>query len=181
MNFLQSISSNFPKKKRKFSTPKQKSFITVPPRGIELSTLHKSTTSSPAPCMSMAPLPATCMSTAPSPAHCTSTTPSPAPCTSTTPSLAACTSTKPSPAPCKSSCYQAVSTQALIQPYLPVQAQQEGGEGAEGDEGGYREKRERKKSDYAHLGHFQFVAGIILTAATDRRGHIVTIPVLLMQ
>ena len=43
------------------------------------------------------------------------------------------------------------------------------------------EKRERKKSDYAHLGHFQFVAGIILTAAADRRGHIVTIPVPLMQ
>ena len=62
-----------------------------------------------------------------------------------------------------------------------MQAQQEGGEGAEGDEGGYRKKRERKKSDYAHLGHFQFVAGIILTAAADRRGHIVTIPVLLMQ
>ena len=40
---------------------------------------------------------------------------------------------------------------------------------------------ERKKSDYAHLGHFQFVAGIILTAAADRRGHIVTISVLLMQ
>ena len=33
----------------------------------------------------------------------------------------------------------------------------------------------------AHLGHFQFVAGIILTAAADRRGHIVTIPVPLMQ
>ena len=43
------------------------------------------------------------------------------------------------------------------------------------------EKRERKKSDYAHLGHFQFVAGITLTAAADRSGHIVTISVLLMQ
>merc|ERR1719233_487321 len=125
-------------------------FITVLPRGIELSNLHKITTPSPAPC--------------------TSTTPSPAPCTSTTPSLSACTSTTPLPAPCTSSCYHAVSTQAVIQPYLPVQARQEGGEGDEGDgdEGGYREKTERKKSDYAHLGHFQFVAGIILAAAADR-------------
>jgi len=61
-----------------------------------------------------------------------------------------------------------------------MQAQQEGGEGVKGDEGGNREG-EKEKSDYAHLGHFQFVAGIILTAAADRRGHIVTIPVLLMQ
>ena len=62
-----------------------------------------------------------------------------------------------------------------------MQAQQEGGEGAEGDEGGYREKKERKKSEYAHLGHFQFVAGIILAAAADRRNHNATICVLLAR
>ena len=28
-------------------------------------------------------------------------------------------------------------------------------------EGGYRGERERKKSDYAHLGHFYLVAGIV--------------------
>jgi len=35
-------------------------------------------------------------------------------------------------------------------------------------------ERERKKSDYAHLGHLQFVAGIILTAAADHEATLLT-------
>ena len=65
---------------------------------------------------------------------------------------------------------------ALARELRPHQAQQEG-EGARGDEG----DEEEEKSDYAHLSHLQFMAGIIIAAAADRSGHIVTISVQLMQ